>query len=317
MNRLPDISPETSPLTLVELIYSTAIRDVMTPEPITVTRGTRMSAVQQIMRERGVSGVPVAEEGRLFGIVSIHDLIEILRQGKLETLVSECMTERVVTLEEEMPLSLAISTFSKYPYGRFPVLNAAQRLTGIITVRDINVTLVTRLMQQVSKFESMLDSEVTPGLEMNRVFQTRRHDFENGGKASTTIKKHLVDHHVNRTLVKRVAIASYELEMNQVVHSIGGTISYRITPQSVEILVQDRGPGIENVEQALQEGYTTADDWIKSLGFGAGLGLPNAKRVSDVFFIHSAPGVGTTVKSVIYLQENKQKEEPHETEPNR
>ncbi|MFU8780709.1 MAG: CBS domain-containing protein [Kiritimatiellia bacterium] len=313
MNRLPDISPETSPLTLVELIYSTAIRDVMTPDPISVACDTSMSTVQNIMRERGISGLPVAEDGRLFGIVSIHDLIEILQQGKLETPVSACMTERVVTLEDEMPLSLAISAFSKYPFGRFPVLNAAQRLTGIITVRDINVTLVTRLMQQVSKFESMLDSEITPGIALNRVFHTRRHDFEHGGKASTTIKKHLVEHHVNRALVKRVAIASYELEMNQVVHSIGGTISYRITPEAVEILVQDRGPGIENVEQALQEGYTTADDWIKSLGFGAGLGLPNAKRVSDIFFIHSEPGVGTTVKAVIHLQENNTKEEQHET----
>ena len=309
MNRLPDLSPETSPLTLIEVIYSTAIREVMSADPIAVARDTPMSTVQQLMRDHGVSGLPVAEEGRLFGIISVHDLIETLQQGVLHMPVSDCMTERVVTLEEEMPLSMAISTFSKYPYGRFPVLNAAQRLTGIITVRDINVSLVNRLLQQVSKFESMLDSEVTPGLALNRVFQTRKHDFENGGKASTTIKKHLVEHHVDRTLVKRVAIASYELEMNQVVHSIGGTISYRITPEAVEILVQDRGPGIANVDSALTEGFTTADDWIKSLGFGAGLGLPNAKRVSDIFFIHSEPGVGTTVKAVIHLQKQTKEQE--------
>ncbi len=312
MNRLPDLSPETSPLTLVEVIYSTAIRDVMTHDPITVSRNTLMTDVQELMRDRGVSGLPVAEEGRLYGIISVHDLIETMQQGKLHIAVAECMTDRVVTLEEEMPLSLAISTFSKYPFGRFPVLNAAQRLTGIITVRDINVTLVNRLLQQVSKFESMLDSEITPGIELSRVFHTRKHDFENGGKASTAIKKHLVEHHVDRNLIKRVAIASYELEMNQVVHSIGGTISYRITPEAVEILVQDRGPGIENVDQALTEGYTTADDWIKSLGFGAGLGLPNAKRVSDIFFIHSEPGVGTTVKAVVHLKPKK--EQQHETQ---
>lgn len=310
MNRLPDLSPETSPLSLVEVIYSTTIREVMTTDPISVTRNTPMSEAQEQMRDHGVSGLPVAEDGRLFGIVSVHDLIVTMQKGRLDMPVSECMTERVVTLEEQMPLSLAISTFSKYPFGRFPVLNAAQRLTGIITVRDINVTLVNRLLQQVSKFESMLDSEVTPGLALNRVFQTRRHDFENGGKASTTIKKHLVEHHVDRSLIKRVAIASYELEMNQVVHSIGGTISYKITPEAVEILVQDRGPGIENVEQALTEGYTTADDWIKSLGFGAGLGLPNAKRVSDIFFIHSEPGVGTTVKAVIHLNKQDKTKEP-------
>lgn len=307
MNRLPDISPETSPLTLVEVIYATAIRDVMTANPITVSRKTPMAKVQELMRDRGVSGLPVAENERLFGIISVHDLIETMQQGKLDTPVAECMTERVVTLEEGMPLSMAISTFSKYPYGRFPVVNANQRLTGIITVRDINVSLVNRLLKQVSKFESMFDNEITPGIELNRVFHTRRHDFEHGGKASTAIKKHLVEHHVDRTLIKRVAIASYELEMNQVVHSKGGTISYRITPEAVEILVQDRGPGIENVDQALTEGYTTADDWIKSMGFGAGLGLPNARRVSDIFFIHSEPGVGTTVKAVVHLTNKKEK----------
>ncbi len=308
MNRLPNLSPETSPLTLVEVVYSTAIRDVMAMNPICVSRDTNMQTVQSLMREHGISGLPVAEENRLFGIVSIQDLIEVLIKGKLDTLVADCMTTNVVTLEEDMPLSLAISAFGKYPYGRFPVLSANQRLTGILTVRDINVTLINRLLQQVSKFESMLESEVTPGLACNRVFPTRKHDFEHGGKASTSIKKHLSDHHLDRTLIKRIAIASYELEMNQVVHSIGGTMSYRITNQSVEILAQDRGPGIQDVEKALTEGYTTADDWVKSLGFGAGLGLPNAKRVSDRFFIHSEPGVGTTVKSVIYIDTDKEED---------
>lgn len=301
MNRLPDLSLEKSPLSLVELIYSTPIRQVMSSNPITVTRQATMHDVQKLMRDNGISGLPVAEHGRLFGIVSIHDLIAAMQIGKLDAAVEEMMTTNVVSLEAEMPLSMGISYFSKYSYGRFPVLNARQELVGIITVRDINLTLINRLMQEVTRYESMMDADITPGLAITRVFHIRRHDFENGGRASTAIKKHLTDHNVNRRLIKKVAIASYELEMNQVVHSIGGTISYKITPESVEILVQDRGPGIENVENALLEGFTTADDWIKSLGFGAGLGLPNAKRVSDEFYIHSKLGVGTTAKSVIYL----------------
>jgi len=301
MNRLPDLTPENSPLSLVELIYSTRIRDVMTREVITINRHATMRTAQERMRDNGITGLPVVEDKRLFGIISIHDLISAMQIEQMDSLVERMMTTRVITLEEEMPLSMAISHFSKYPYGRFPVLNARQELTGIITVRDINVTLINRLLQEVSRFESLLETDVTPGLEMTRVFHTRQHDFEHGGQASTTIKKHLSEHHVDRRLIKKVAIASYELEMNQVVHSIGGTISYRITPDAVEILVQDRGPGIADVEAALTEGFTTADDWIKSLGFGAGLGLPNAKRVSDEFYIHSKLGVGTTVKAVIYL----------------
>lgn len=301
MNRLPDLTPENSPLSLVELIYSTRIRDVMTRELITIDRHDTMRTAQERMRDNGITGLPVVEGKRLFGIVSIHDLISAMQIEQLDSSVARMMTTRVITLEAEMPLSMAISYFSKYPYGRFPVLNARQELAGIITVRDINVTLINRLLQEVSRFESLMETDVTPGLELTQVFQTRRHDFEHGGHASTTIKKHLSEHHVDRRLIKKVAIASYELEMNQVVHSIGGTISYRISPERVEILVQDRGPGIADVEAALTEGFTTADDWIKSLGFGAGLGLPNAKRVSDEFYIHSKLGVGTTAKAVIYL----------------
>lgn len=301
MNRLPYLDPEASPLTLVELIYATPIKNVMTTDLITVDRQTHMHTVQELMRENGITGIPVAEKGRLFGIISIHDLIHALENQLMETPVGELMTPDVVTLEAEMPLSMAISSFGKYSFGRFPVLSHDQRLAGIITVRDINVTLINQLLKQVTKFESMMDKDIKQGLEMTRVFHIRQHDFENGGKASTTLKKHLKNHGVDRQLIKRVAIASYELEMNQVVHSIGGTISYKVTNDTVEILVQDRGPGIKDIESALTEGYTTADDWIKSLGFGAGLGLPNAKRVSDEFFIQSQPGVGTTVKAVINL----------------
>lgn len=307
MNRLPDLSPEKSPLSLVELIYGTPIKEVMSSNPVTLDRKASMRRAQELMRDKGITGIPVAEDGRLYGIVSIHDLIRAMQIEKLDTTVADLMTTKVVTLEEAMPLSMAISYFGKYSYGRFPVMNAQQLLTGIITVRDINVTLINRLMKEVTRYEAMLDNDVKPGLSITRVFHTRRHDFEHGGRASTAIKQHLVEHNLDRRLVKKVAIASYELEMNQVVHSIGGTISFKVTPESVEILVQDRGPGIENVEDALTEGFTTAEDWIKSLGFGAGLGLPNAKRVSDEFFIHSQLGVGTTVKAIIHLQPEEKK----------
>ncbi len=301
MNRLPDLSPENSPLTLVEMLYSTPIRNVMTTSLITLERGDTMRKAQELMRANGITGMPVSDKKRLLGIVSIHDLISAIEVQSMDVAIEKLMSTSVVTLEEEMPLSMAISYFGKYPYGRFPVLSARQELTGIITVRDINVALINRLMQEVNRYESMMESEITPGLATTRLFHTRRHDFEHGGRASTSIKKHLTEHGVDRQMIKRVAIASYELEMNQVVHSIGGTLSYKITPDAVEILAQDRGPGIANVDEALQEGFTTADDWIKSLGFGAGLGLPNARRVADEFYIHSQPGVGTTVKEVIYL----------------
>jgi anti-sigma regulatory factor (Ser/Thr protein kinase) len=106
-------------------------------------------------------------------------------------------------------------------------------------------------------------------------------------------------------LIRRIAIACYELEINQVVHSDGGIIRCSIMPDKVTITAIDTGPGIEDVNQALREGYSTANDYIRSLGFGAGMGLANTQRVSDDFSINSALGKGTTVRSVVFVSSAK------------
>ncbi|MFP4442948.1 MAG: ATP-binding protein, partial [Spirochaetia bacterium] len=98
----------------------------------------------------------------------------------------------------------------------------------------------------------------------------------------------------------RTSVAAYELEMNITVHSLGGTITFVVENDEISITAADRGPGIPDVELALQEGYTTANEWIRSLGFGAGMGLPNVKRVSDEFSITAGTG-GTTVISKIKI----------------
>jgi anti-sigma regulatory factor (Ser/Thr protein kinase) len=104
-------------------------------------------------------------------------------------------------------------------------------------------------------------------------------------------------------VVRRAAVASYELELNIVIHSTGGSISCLIAGDRLEILAEDEGPGIPNLEEALREGFSTANPWVRSLGFGAGMGLPNVKRVSDEFFIDSGPGRGTKVRALIALKQ--------------
>jgi anti-sigma regulatory factor (Ser/Thr protein kinase) len=94
-------------------------------------------------------------------------------------------------------------------------------------------------------------------------------------------------------------VASYELELNEVIHSDGGTIACSAGGGRIEICAEDRGPGIPDVAAAMTEGFSTSNEWIRSLGFGAGMGLPNAKRVSDDFHIDSGPGRGTQVRVLI------------------
>ena len=120
-------------------------------------------------------------------------------------------------------------------------------------------------------------------------------DFTRAGEASGKIKNTLKELGFNPETVRNVAIAMYEAEINLVIHAGGGEIDVEITPEAVTAVFSDKGPGIADVEQAMQEGYSTAQDNVRNLGFGAGMGLPNIKRYSDEMDIQSTVGVGTVM----------------------
>jgi anti-sigma regulatory factor (Ser/Thr protein kinase) len=148
---------------------------------------------------------------------------------------------------------------------------------------------------------------LTPGQTAEPIllfdFETEFFNFENAGKASTTVKKYLKAEDINPEITRRIGIASYELEINQVVHSIGGKMRYYLHNGDLIIEAADVGPGIEDVEKALRPGFSTASDAVRNMGFGAGMGLPNVIRVADDFHIESTLGKGTTVKAIFHLGE--------------
>lgn len=295
MNPLP-ISAEQAPLLFLELLYKLRVRDVMARKLVTIRRDAPMRELKTLMQARRVSGVPVVEDKRLFGIVSIEDLIQALESNRMDEPVSHFMAANVVTVEEDMPLSIVLSTFNKYEFRRFPVLNARNEAVGIVTARSINTRLLVELFRELARIENQF--VLTPAESATCYFKTFRiakSDFENAGKAATEIKNTLQKRGLDPKIIRRVAIAAYELEMNLVVHSDGGTLTLRVDEGEVQIIAKDQGPGIADVNLAMQEGWTTANAWVKSLGFGAGMGLPNVQRVSDEFHIASEPGAGTTV----------------------
>jgi len=130
-------------------------------------------------------------------------------------------------------------------------------------------------------------------------FEICGRDLVSAGKASTTVKAILREIGIHPTVIRRAAIASYEAEMNVVLYARKGTMELRVTPQDIRITVEDEGDGIPDVELAMQEGYSTASEEIREMGFGAGMGLPNIKKNSDTFCIDSVPGKGTTLEIVI------------------
>lgn len=126
-------------------------------------------------------------------------------------------------------------------------------------------------------------------------------DFTLAGEASSETKRVLKKLGISPEAVRKVAIAMYEGEINMVIHANGGTADVEVSDQDIVIVLTDHGPGIPNVELAMQEGWSTAPDEIRSLGFGAGMGLPNMKRYSDTFDLKTEVGVGTTVTMTVKI----------------
>ena len=120
-------------------------------------------------------------------------------------------------------------------------------------------------------------------------------DFETAGEASAKIKKMLQRIGVPAEVVRRIAIGTYEAEMNAIIHAGGGNVAAETFTDVTVITVSDQGPGIPDVDKALEEGYSTAPDYIRQMGFGAGMGLPNMVKCSDEFHVDTAVGQGTTI----------------------
>ncbi|MFZ5990131.1 MAG: ATP-binding protein [Bacillota bacterium] len=126
-------------------------------------------------------------------------------------------------------------------------------------------------------------------------------DFTTAGEASSSVKKILIQLGVKPQVVKKTAVSMYEAEINAVIHARGGSADVEIHRDKILIRIQDEGPGIPDLELAMQEGYSTAPDDIRELGFGAGMGLPNMRRYADKLEIKTEVGKGTAVEITVYL----------------
>lgn len=136
---------------------------------------------------------------------------------------------------------------------------------------------------------------------IERHYEIFGNDFQLAGEASSNVKKTLIQLGISPDIIKKAAIAMYEAEMNAVIHANGGTADVKIEQSNIIIIIKDEGPGIPDIDLAMKEGYSTASDAIRSMGFGAGMGLPNMKRYSDNLKIESCLGEGTTVMLQINL----------------
>lgn len=127
-------------------------------------------------------------------------------------------------------------------------------------------------------------------------------DFSRGGEASSNLKDTLRKLGISAKIIRKIAIATYELEINVIIHTEGGKLQADISEDEIRILASDNGPGIEDVDQVFQPGYSTASEKARQMGFGAGMGLCNIKRYSDDINVETEMGKGTDIETIVYLK---------------
>jgi anti-sigma regulatory factor (Ser/Thr protein kinase) len=140
-------------------------------------------------------------------------------------------------------------------------------------------------------------------------FQLIGGNFSNAGDVPITLKKELEEFGLSYDIISRAGIVAFEAEMNVIIHAAAGWLRYYITQEQLKIVVEDMGPGIEDIDLAMKEGYSTAPEWVREMGWGAGMGLPNIKKNSDIFKIDSVVGEGTTLEMIIKFNQEKKNED--------
>jgi anti-sigma regulatory factor (Ser/Thr protein kinase)/predicted transcriptional regulator len=305
MNRLKQLHK------VQELVYELKIRDAVVREAFTMSPLTMMTQVRQMLRSEKTTAAPVIENGTLLGIVSVEDYINWLQEGTADCPVSERMSRDLVTMYDDEPMVFAIQNFEKYRYYEFPVINRKSgKLEGIITKFDVLVALLKALDIDYYKMEigkyagTHFFNDVTADQSrLEFVYCVPNGNIGAGGEVASKLKKNLGYLGIHPNIIRRVAIATYEAEMNIIIYGGGGTIRATLDGKQIRIEVIDEGPGIEDIDAVLEPGYSTAPAWVRELGFGAGMGLPNIKNSAQNLDITSAIGKGTKLDIVIPLEE--------------
>jgi len=292
-----------------QLIYELKISEIMTRQVITVNPEMTMRELKSLLRENRISGTPVLVGDTLAGIVSIEDLIMTMERGEMDTPISQHMTSNVYTALEDESVVQALNRFAQTCVGRLPVVDQNGKMVGIITRDDITRGVLKALQRAYQEEEirhyrvsHIFQDIASDGTSLILRFNIPVRDFRRAGRASSQLKQTLTRLGIPPQILRRVAIASYEAEMNIVIHTLaGGNLVAEVTPDWVAVLAVDQGPGMSDVEAALRPGFSTAPDWIREMGFGAGMGLKNIKDCADEMYLDSIPTKGTRLEAIFHL----------------
>lgn len=303
------IQPSAEASRLQELTFELRVEQAMTPNPATVTPRTSMVRLRELLFDRRISGAPVLSKGRIAGIITIEDLIKSLMEGNASATVGSKMSRQVHSVFADDPLAHALGRFQALGYGRLPVVERETgKLVGMLTKGDILRCLLKKMEVDFRDeeihhyrashiFEDVLADDVSIAFR----YMVAGGDFRRAGACSSRLRTSLLRLGIPPDTVRRVAIATYEAEMNLVIYTQGGTLEARVDKGMVWVRVLDQGPGIPDIEKALTPGFSTAPDWVRAMGFGAGMGLPNIKELSDEMKLESKAGEFTDLEFGVCL----------------
>lgn len=316
MDRYADLS------LVSELVYKLKTRDAMRRDLIACRPEDTLRDVQHLLRANRISGLPVLQDGSLVGIVSIEDIIKALDGGYINDPVEKWMTREVVTVRVDTPLRNAVDCFERYQFGRLPVVDQQGKPVGIVTPEDIVYRLMVELThiaeeaeRRHQELQARADQLEPRPVPVKRDFPIEAGNYENAGVAAAAVKSELRQRGIDPALIRRAAIALYEMETNIIIHAIGGRITVEISDEKLTAEAVDWGPGIPDLDLALTPGYSTASEFIRALGFGAGMGLPNIQRCADHFQIESAPNEGTRLYIEVNLRNVEVGDDTDRTSP--
>lgn len=297
-----------------ELAYEIKVNEVMTRDLICFSPQVSMQEVLEVFRQKRISGAPIiSSNGELIGIISMEDLIRCLIDSDLESSIEKYMTFKLVTILPTDSVVEASKKFVATNFGRLPVVDKNQKLVGMITKGDINRGLLKALETDYHEEEirtyrasHLFEDIISDRTSLILRYQIQQGDFDNGGQASSNIKRALMRLGASKQIARRCGIAIYEAEMNLIIHTTeGGVLRVEIEPHQISIDAYDYGPGIKDVELALKPGFSTASDAVREMGFGAGMGLVNISRCVDQMKLESVWGKGTRLKMRLLLENEK------------
>jgi CBS domain-containing protein/anti-sigma regulatory factor (Ser/Thr protein kinase) len=297
------------PSKIQELTYELKVGQVMQRKVTTLKPDSSMNEVRSILKNNKISGIPVMDDDKLVGIVTIEDLVIcLLEDGSIDEKVKNRMTRDVATVYSDEPVVQVVSKFDKSGFGRYPVIDReSKKLVGILTKGDIIEGVLKRLESDYQKEEirtyraSHLFSDITSDdSTLILRYGIKGGEFNQAGEQTSKLRKNLFRLGFPPETIRRIAIAAFEAEMNIVIYTSEGEIVARVQKDKITINAVDTGPGIPDIEKAMCPGYSTAPDWVRELGFGAGMGLPNIKNYTDEMNLESKIDKGTNLRFVVY-----------------